>query len=199
MDSVFFSVEGEGEGDICCGLGELGDLDGDGRSDLLMGSHFNDTVQRDGGAAYVVLASTVARGGVLSLSEADYRMYGVMGGNETGHGVSGAGDVTGDGVIDLLVGAPGHTPGGSNPASAAGRVYLVSGQALLSQSEYPLQQAAQTFSSTHSLELVGWGVDGGVGNDMNGDGVPDVFVGSANEDPDGISRAYLFLTPTESQ
>jgi len=61
------------------------------------------------------------------------RIEGVIAGSNAGFRVSSAGDVDGDGLDDVLVGAPNaDLPGGRE---AAGQTFLVSGAAIVASSE----------------------------------------------------------------
>ena len=99
-----------------------GDLDGDGRSDVLMGAYKQDAGGTDSGAAYVLYSPIT---GVVELESADAKFVGETDLDRAGINVSGAGDVDGSGFDDVLVGAHHHDAGGGN----AGAAYLVYGPA----------------------------------------------------------------------
>jgi hypothetical protein len=93
-----------------------GDVDGDGHDDLLIGSAVAN-------AAYLVLGPVT---GTRVLSLADAKLVGEALGDQAGISVSGAGDVDGDGLDDMLVGANSNDEGGY----LAGAAYLLSGGGL---------------------------------------------------------------------
>ena len=79
-----------------------GDVDGDGYDDVILGD-----VSAPRGAATVVLGGR--RRGSLSLGDLGRRGFRLTGrdrGAETGYAVDGGGDVNGDGLADVIVGAP---------------------------------------------------------------------------------------------
>ncbi len=95
-----------------------GDTDGDGLADLIVGAYGHDGAGTDAGAAYLLLAPFAP--GSHSLSESDGRWRGEAEGDYGGRVVSGGGDYDGDGLADVLVGAPYSDQGGA----FAGAVYL---------------------------------------------------------------------------
>ncbi len=99
-----------------------GDLDQDGRPDLLIGAPGAAYAGRQGGAGYVFLSPVV---GALLTTDADLRLYGLVDGDRTGAAVAGIGDINADGVLDLALGAPRSDLGGVD----AGNVFLFHGAA----------------------------------------------------------------------
>ena len=99
----------------------IGDLNGDGLADLLIGAPFDDPNGDDSGAAFVVFGK--ADGTAVELASVEngtggFVVNGVSTLDQAGRSVSGAGDVNGDGVPDLLVGAPFDDPNGADSGAA---------------------------------------------------------------------------------
>jgi hypothetical protein len=116
-------IDGEAAGDHAgVSIAPAGDVDGDGRDDVLIGAHGADPLERaDAGAAYVLYGGS----GVNTLDLAfvgtrGFRIAGAEAGERLGRAVALAGDPSGDGRTDLALGSP-------RTAREAGAVSLVHG------------------------------------------------------------------------
>ena len=172
-----------------------GDLNGDGIQDLIIGAPDADPLGRTkAGKVYVIYGTAAALADTFDLSSAavDFVVFGEVGsnnpagngnGDNAGRAVA-SGDVDGDGIDDLLIGAPFAEP---NATLDAGKVYVIYGSASLSDT---LDLASQSADRT----ILGLEVNGNIGNalasgDVSGDGVADVIIGSNRGTPSGRTAA----------
>ena len=92
-------------------VASIGDLDGDGITDIAVGAR-----RDDGGAVWILFLN--ADGTVKShqkISSTEGNFSGLLnGGDSFGLGVASIGDLDGDGITDIAVGAQGDDDGGSN-------------------------------------------------------------------------------------
>jgi hypothetical protein len=95
-----------------------GDVNGDGFADVVIGAYLYDRGQTDEGAVFLYLGSATGLTG-----SAEWTADGNQSRCEFGLSTATAGDVNGDGVSDLVVGAPAHDNGQINE----GRVVVYHG------------------------------------------------------------------------
>ena len=156
----------------------VGDLNGDGFSDVIVGANLNNAGGTYAGRAYVYF------GGAAMDNVKDVILTGAAESDQFGYSVSGAGDFNGDGYSDLLVGAPVNDAGGTN----AGRAYLYTNS--LTGTDIP----DEFFTGAAAGDYFGYSVS--TAGDVNGDGYSDVIVGAVSNDAGGgdAGRAYIYFS-----
>jgi len=162
-----------------------GDVNADGVADVIIGAPFASEYT---GEVYVVFGSVSGFTSPLNLSSLDGTNGLVIRGMEAegyaGWSVAGAGDVNGDGVADMVIGA-------SGAAGNAGEVYIVFGSASGFMSPLNVSSLDGTngvvIRGIDAYDYTGSQVAGA--GDVNGDGVADVIIGSAGFDSTG--KAFI--------
>jgi len=185
-----FKLDGERISQSGFSVSGAGDINGDGFADLLIGApvyHDNNNY----GRSYVIFGGMgVGSSGLIALSalngingfklDDDEEGYG-----SSGYSVSGAGDINGDGIADLLIGAPYYN-------NHVGRSYIVFGGIGIGSS------GVVAFSALNGIN--GFKLDGegssqsgysvsGAG-DINEDGIADLLIGAPYYN-NSVGRSYI--------
>lgn len=109
LGSAGFVIQGDASGDaLGWSVSAAGDVNGDGFGDLIVGAPFGDNGGAYAGEAYVIFGRSTgfATIDLTNLSPADgYIIQGDDADDRAGQSVSAAGDVNGDGLDDIIVGA----------------------------------------------------------------------------------------------
>lgn len=157
-----------------------GDIDGDGRSDVLVGAWGADRGGEDSGAVYVLTGGIE---GEISLSDADATIIGAAG-DQVGLAIAAGGDVNQDGYSDLLLGVAGDDEGGED----AGAAWLFHGPV---SGELPCDAGDTWFVGEAAGDQAGTSV--AMAGDANGDGFEDLMIGALGSDAGGIESGTAYL------
>jgi hypothetical protein len=196
-----FRINGEVAGDYAgFAVNGAGDVNGDGFDDFLIGA---PNAGIDGktyvGATYVVFGKARTTAAVLNLATLNgtngFKIIGEELNDYAGSAVSAAGDVNGDGIGDIVIGAYAADRGTEAEAGAA---YVVFGRS----SGFAALLDLGTLNGANGFKVIGESAQDYAGTsvssagDVNGDGFDDILDGAANADANATSQtgaAYLLF------
>ena len=174
-------------------IGAVNDLNGDGRPDFIFGAPGDDDKDIDAGRVFIYLGA-VLPGSTVQIADGLNTVIidGVNAGDRAGAAVGSVSDLNGDGLGEILIGAPGmengaatdagaafviwgkSTPGGidlGDPFSGGGKGYAIKGQ------------SSGDKAGTTVMSIA----------DLNGDGKADILVGAPGNDSGGADAGAVYV------
>ncbi len=167
----------------------VGDVNGDGIPDLIIGAYHTAYSFAGAGSVYVVFGTKSGFPDPLPLSTLNggngFRLDGASANENAGSAVS-VGDFNGDGINDIIIGSPNA---GNNGLASSGSIYVVYGGATMkngtawSTCPCTLNSGGSIINATNGIRFDGEDTGDYAGSnlamgDFNGDGITDLISGS---------------------
>jgi hypothetical protein len=175
-------------------VSNAGDINGDGTDDLIIGANLADPNGSSSGQSYVVFGSSGFTS-TLNLSTLNgsngFKINGIAAGDQAGYSVSGAGDVNGDGINDVIIGANRADSNGED----AGQSYVLFG----SRSGFVANFNLSTLNGSNGFKINGIAAGDRSGTsvsragDINGDGTDDLIIGARSASPNGENSGQSYV------
>jgi len=189
-----FVVKGSAEGDLFgASVSAAGDFNGDGIDDIIIGANSTESGR---GAVYIIYGSQTPSDidlltDPLEAASTGFVIKGAAPGDQFGFSVKSLGDLNGDGLSDVMVGAPGQ--GGSSQ----GAVHVIYGKKpeslssdVMDLSTTPLDPVTTGFTFTRDVAdgKFGYSISSG---DFNDDQKTELFVGTMTNSNTAPSVGYV--------
>ncbi len=170
-------------------VANIGDLDGDGVSDLAVGAYNDDGSGTDRGALHILFMNTDGSiDSTVEINDSTANGPVLADDDRFGHSVANIGDLDGDGVSDLAVGAHGDDGSGSD----RGAMHI-----LFMNTDGSIASTVEINDSTTNVPVLADDDQfaGSVANigDLNGDGLQDLAVSASGDDNSGTDRGALHI------
>ncbi len=194
-----FAINGEFAGDESGrSVSSAGDINGDGVGDFVIGAHPADLGgDVNVGKSYVVFGRNGGLTDPFNLLQLNGRngfvINGENAGDNSGISVNSAGDINGDGIDDLIIGASGADPNGQ---SNAGKSYVFFGiEDEEGELVFPNPLNLIDINGQNGFVIYGEnagdesGISVSSAGDVNDDGIDDLIIGASKANPNGAFGA----------
>ena len=192
-------LEGDGSNNYWGNIGRnLGDVDGDGVLDVVVGGNDSDGGWwSSGGGDYGVGLYLGGSGisGTVSQGDAEVLVDETSASSSTRAQVNAGLDLTGDGYAEVIIGdyLYSYNTGSRSQQTYAGGVAVFEGDGL--SGDYSLDEADWTTVGDDDYDYLGTNISG---TDLDGDGYDDMLIGASGEDEGGTSAGAMYVIYGES-
>lgn len=181
-------------------VSNAGDINGDGLADVIVGApRVDGSLVQDSGQAFVIFGSDSGFDAIVDVDSLDGSNGFVIQGNGVedflGSSVSYAGDVNGDGIDDVIIGAPSADSFGVTFFSGGGEAYVIYGS-----TSFPAVFFITELNGRNGFVLEAEGEFDSFGRtvasagDVNNDGISDILVGATSAmNPEGARSGVTYV------
>jgi Ca2+-binding RTX toxin-like protein len=191
-----FVIQGDVANDLAgISVSGAGDINGDGFDDVIVGAIFGEAGGPNTGAAYVIFGqagATRASIDLSSLAASDgFTVIGDATFDRTGGAVSGAGDINGDGIDDLIVSSRSASTG----EYGVGKTHVIFGRTGATRANIDLGSfsVADGFIIIGDAESDSSGTSVSNAGDVNGDGIDDLIISAPYNDAGGGNAGAAYI------
>lgn len=179
-----FKIQGESASDeFGISVSSAGDFNGDGLDDIMIGARSAGGK----GAVYFIFGSTESMSDIIlpGLNGKGFKISGDQSLAQFGHIISDLGDVNGDDIGDVIIGAPKESDASASPLTSQGAAYIFFGR----KTGLSDMSATNAMSNNLGFKVVGSGSSSAAGRsvgragDINQDGLNDIIVGAPGMSP----------------
>ena len=170
-------------------IANIGDLNGDGVSDIAVGAPLDDAGDTNSGTIHIIfMNSNGTVSGTIEINSNTTNGPDLNNDDRFGSSIANIGDLNGDGVSDIAVGAPFDDAGGSN-RGAIHIIFMNSDGTASDTVEINDTVANGPVLANNDL----FGISIANIGDLNGDGTSDIAVGAYGDDGSGSSIGAIHI------
>ena len=194
-----FALENFSLSDISSGdffghdIESIGDIDGDGISDIAVGAPYDDDGGPSHGAVYILFLNsdgTVKDSQKISSTEGNFQGV-IDSGDCWGNAITSLNDFDGDGITDIAVGAhKNYSPGTEMKRVGAVHILLLNSDGTVKSSQ-EISDTQGNFDALNENDI--FGIDLVNLSDINNDGITDIAVGAHGDSENGFSRGAVYI------
>lgn len=171
-------------------IANIGDLNGDGYTDIAVAAHYSDTNGENRGAVFVHFLKNT--GEILStkiLNDATVADLNLENNDNFGVSVTGMGDMNEDGILDIAVGSYSNDPSSPNNSGAVSILYMKQNGTV----DYVFEVNEASLNAPDLMEADYFGRSVANAGDINKDGFNDLIVGANYDDTTGTNKGAVYL------